>query len=252
MKVRLGMLLALVTVPMAYADIFSFAMPAGSTIGGRPVSASALIVTEPGFISITLTDLQANPTNVAQLISDFDFTLSDGATTGTLVSQAGTLVSIDKGGTSNPVSGIATGWQSNSDVSGGIQISAIGGGQPKNLIIGPGGAGGIYTNANGSISGNPAHNPFIDGTGLFTVIIPSVTADTQVLSAAFSFGDASELDVTNSDAGASNAAFSSDAALGVDVTSLDPSPVPEPASMLLLASTLGALLLGFRKRLTSR
>ena len=67
----------------ASANVMTFVTPTGATTSG-PVSASAVVTTGAGTVLIVLTDLQANPNDVAQLISDFDFVLSGGQTTGTI------------------------------------------------------------------------------------------------------------------------------------------------------------------------
>ena len=223
---RLGILLTgLITASAAYGDTFSFITPTGSMTGGGPVNAAATVVTGTGTVTITLSDLLANPTDVAQLISDFDIVLSNGATTGTLASQSGQLIEIAGNGTATLVSGNPTGWQLNSNVGGGIQISALGGGAPDDLIIGPAGPGGVYTNANGSIAGNGPHNPFIDQTGTFVLDVAGVTGSTRITSATFSFGTTA----------------------GVDIPGTPTTLTPEPTSVILLASTMGVVLLGLRK-----
>src|SRR5215831_8976119 len=84
----------------ASANTITFLTPAGATTGGGPVDALAMITTGAGTVTITLTDLQANPTDVAQLISDFDFTLSGGQTTGTLgSSSAAATITVNGNGT---------------------------------------------------------------------------------------------------------------------------------------------------------
>jgi hypothetical protein len=226
MTIRLVVLLAaLITASAAYADTFKFVTPTGSSTGGGPVNAAATVVTGTGTVTITLSDLQANPTDVAQLISDFDIVLSTGATTGTLASQSGPLISIAGNGTVSVTPGNPDHWVLNSNVGGGIQISDLSGGPPDDLIIGPAGPGGVYTNANGSIAGNGPHNPFINGTGTFVLNVAGVTGTTQITSATFSFGTTA----------------------GVDIPGQN--PVPEPSSLTLLASTLGVMLVALRKRL---
>ncbi len=146
--------LAFAAALQANANVITFVTPAGSTTGGGPVNASATITTGAGTVSIVLTDLQANPTDVAQIISDFDFTLSGGQTSGTLTSSSGQQISIAGNGTTTLGSTGSTGWGLNNNVSGGLQLDALGFIGPAGLIIGPPGAGGVYTNANGSIAGN--------------------------------------------------------------------------------------------------
>jgi hypothetical protein len=230
MKIKLGLLLTLMSASAAFANIQSFVTPAGSSTGGGPVSASALVVTGAGTVTITLTDLQANPTDVAQLISDFDFVLSNGVKTGTLASQTGSRINIDGSGNATSASGNPTGWELNT-LGAGLQLDALGGGQPKDLIIGPAGLGGVYTNANGSIAGNGPHNPFINQTGTFVVDVTGVTVDTTITSVAFSFGTTEGQFV---------------------IPGVPGSAVPEPTSVLLLGSALGVLLVGLRKRPPSR
>jgi len=206
---------------MAQANVFTFVTPTGSSTGGGPVNASATVTTNAnGTVTIVLSDLQANPTDAAQLISDFDFMLSNGATTGTLASATGQEVSIAGNG-SFVLSGAGlpfTGWQLNSNVSGGIQLSALGGGQPTHLIIGPPG-GATYSNANGSIAGNGPHNPFVFGTGTFVVTAAGVTAATNITSAVFSFGTTAGVNIP-----------------GIPGTT---PPVPEPTSLVLGATVIG-------------
>jgi hypothetical protein len=183
---------------VSQANVFTFVTPAGSTVPpapGQPVSAMATVTTGAGTVTIVLQDLLLNPTDAAQLISDFDFVLSNGATTGTLASQAGTQIDIGSGGTVTPHAGAPTGWQLNNNVSGGLQLDALGGGNPTDLIIGPPNGSGVYSNANGSIASNPAHNPFIQNTGTFVVDVAGVTAATNITSATFSFGTTAGVNV---------------------------------------------------------
>jgi len=229
MKIKFAVLTAFVAASAAYANQFTFATPTGASTGGGPVNASATVTTNAnGTVSVVLNDLQVNPTDIAQLLSDFDFVLSNGATTGTGLVQTGSTIFVAGNGTTTAGPG-ATGWQINNNVGGGIQISALGGGGPQDLIIGPPGAGGVYTNANGSIAGNGAHNPFINGQGTFTLSVAGVTASTTISSATFSFGTTA----------------------GVNIPGI-PVGTPEPISVLLLASVAGVVLLTSRKRLASR
>jgi PEP-CTERM motif len=121
------------------------------------------------------------------LISGLDFTLSTGAATGTLASSSGQQITVNGGGTFVFGSTVATGWGLNGNVSGGLQLDALGFIGPKGLIIGPPG-GSTYRNANGSIAGNGPHNPFLNQTATFVVNVTGVTASTSITGATFLFG----------------------------------------------------------------
>jgi hypothetical protein len=158
--------------------------------GGGPVSASATFTTGAGTVAISLTDLLANPGNIGQLISDLDFVLSGGQTSGTLAPAAssGLQRTVNSGGTFTDGATMSTGWGLNNNVGGGLQLDALGFVGPAGLIIGPPGGGGTYSAANGSIAGNGPHNPFIFGTATFNLSVPGVTVDSTITSVTFSFG----------------------------------------------------------------
>ncbi len=207
---------------VAHADTITFVTGSSAVdSSGDPVSAQATVVTNAnGTIMITLTDLQANPKDVGQLLSDFDFVLSNGVTSGTLSSVVGQEITVAGNGSTTLGGTSPAGWQLNNNVSGGLQLDALGGGQPTDLIIGPSGPGGIFTNANSSIAGNGPHNPFINQTATFTLAVAGVNANTTVTSATFSFGTTA----------------------GDNVPGLIPgspgthSVVPEPSSLVLLGT----------------
>jgi hypothetical protein len=207
-------------VPAAHADISTYVTPSGSAVGDGVVNASATFITGPGTVLITLTDLLANPKSVGQLISDLDFVLSNGATTGTLFSSSGQQITVNSGGTSSTGSTGVTGWGVNNNVSGGLRLNALGFVGPEGLIIGPPDGSGLYSNA-----GNGPHNPFLNQTATFVVNVSGVDATTQVTSATFSFGTTP----------------------GVNVPGTPSTSVPEPSSVLLISVVMAGLLINYRR-----
>jgi hypothetical protein len=216
----------LMTSPLNAATI-TYVTPSGSSTSGGAVNASALFNTTAGALTVTLTNLQPNITDVAQALSDLNFTFSNGLTTGTLTSSSGQQVTIAANGTTTLGPTTSTGWGLNNNVSGGLQLNALGFVGPAGLIVGPPGPGGVYTNANGSIAGNGPHNPFINQTATFTISNAAITAATLITSAVFSFGTTAGINVT-----------------GVPSTN----PVPLPGALPLFATGLGGLLLMRWKR----
>src|SRR5690349_5921901 len=98
------------------ADTITFVTPSGSSTSGGPVNVSAVFTTSAGQISITLNDLLANPTDVAQLISDLSFTLSNGAATGTLASSSAQQITDNGNGTFTLGPTASTGWGLNQNI----------------------------------------------------------------------------------------------------------------------------------------
>jgi hypothetical protein len=180
---------------LAFAGTFTFSTPSGSTDGaGDPVSASATFTTGANSLTITLSNLLVNQKDAGQLVSDLFFTLDAANASITAGQRVGTadLINIDG-------SGNVSSAGSNQDIkwlfslsSGTFHLDGLSGGPssltPAGLIIGPAGPGGVYSNANGSIAANPAHNPFADQTATFNLTINGIDAATNVTGAVFSFG----------------------------------------------------------------
>lgn len=213
----------LVSAGMAKADSITFLTPAGSSTSGGAVDAKALFTTGDGTLSIELTNLLANPRNVAELISGLGFTLTNGATSGTLASSSAQQITINEDGSYTLGSTGSTGWGLNDNVSGGLQLDALGYSGPKGLIIGPG----PYTNANRSIAGNRSHNPFLNGSANFLLNIAGVTVNTDITSATFYFGTT--------------------CGISVDGTPQVPM-VPEPSPLLLLGTGMILLVLLYKHK----
>jgi hypothetical protein len=181
----------------AKADIVTFVTPTGSTsTGGDPISASATFTTSGGTLTIVLKDLQGNPKDVAQLISDLSFTVGHG---GSLTGSAQTgatsqEITVNGNGTFSTGATLTTvaavGWvyTTSSTVDGTLDVlQGPGHAGPAHLIIGPPG-GPTYSNANGSIAGNGPHNPFLNQSATFTITGLGINDGTTVTAATFSFG----------------------------------------------------------------
>src|SRR5712692_3088103 len=169
------------TFSIGSASIVTFFTPAGSMVAGGAVSASATFNTSTGMLVVTLNDLLANPTSVAQLVSGLQFTLSGATGTGALASSNAQQITIANDGSSTTGATGPTGWGFGSFGGGLIVCVTCPGGlaqpptaQPSQTIIGPG----PYTNANASIAGNGPHNPFLNQTATFLITNATITSST--------------------------------------------------------------------------
>jgi hypothetical protein len=189
-----------ITTPAARADVFTFSTPTGSMAGGQPVSATATFTVTAGTISITLQNLQANPTSVIQALSDLDFTVGGGSlTSSSLTTSSGQEITVNDNtpGGFTLGSTVPTGWPYSSTATvGTLNDLAAGGAGPTHLIIGPPDASNAYSNANGSIAGNSSHNPFLNQSATFTIGGAGILASTAITAVTFSFGTTSGTDVT--------------------------------------------------------
>jgi hypothetical protein len=209
--------LALLTPAGADAAIIEYTTPAGSTQSGLPVNALVDITTGNGTISITLENLQANPTSVAQNLSALAITFSSPVGTAGLTSGSGQEITVNGGGTFSLGSTVAAGWALSS-ASNSVTLSDLAGGAtPGHTLIGPAGPGGFYSDANGSIAGNGPHNPFLYQTITFSISAAGVTSGTTVSGVTFSFGTSQGNNI-----------------IGVpNPDSPNVVPVPEPSSLAL-------------------
>ena len=220
------MVFALVAVSLGIATQASATMifdtPSGSSTSGGNVDAQAAFTISGTQLTITLTNLEANPGNVGQNISGLTFSLSPntGESSATLSSSSGTERTVNSGGTYSNGSSAATGWKLTA-ASSDIFLDGLSGTYtPAHTIIGPPTAG-LYSNANGSIAGNGPHNPFLEGDVQFVVTVPGMAANTTVDDVVFSFGTTAGSTVNGT-------------------------PTPEPATMSLLA--IGGVLAFFKRR----
>ena len=168
----------------------SVTFTATGTVSSYPVNAQAILTTGTNSVSISLTNLQSNPTSIAQTLSDLEFTLSttpSGAST-LQPSSVGTERTVNADKTFTDGSVVAPGWALTASGPE-LTLDLIGTATaPKHTIIGGPDAGtNMYSSANGSIAGNGANNPFLAGTVSFHLIVPGITAETTVTGVTFSF-----------------------------------------------------------------
>ena len=234
--------LVVLSLPFLAQASAIFTTSAGATVSDGAVDASATFALVNGNqLQITLTDNLANPKSVGQLISDLQFSLS-GVTGLSLSSMSSTGITINGNHTPTTDGTVNSGWIEGVFGSGFLLCVICAhedGGDPHDfpkdaapaeLIIGPG----PYTNANGSITGNSPHNPFLYQTATFTLSGTGITSSTSVSNVVFSFGTQFGSDVTGTPGGG-----------GV---TLGAGPVPEPGSATLAAGAFGILALVLRLR----
>lgn len=220
---------ALTISGIASGTTITFVTPSGSATSSGSVNASAVFATGPGTLTVTLSDLLANPTSMGQLLSNVQFALSSSLNGSANMSSSATERTVNSDNSFTEGGTVSTGWAL--QVSGGAMICMICPNNaspaptdpPSHLIIGAG----PYTNANGSIAGNGPHNAFLDETATFTISDSAITSATVASDVVFGFGTQFGSDVTGQ---VSNAAA-----------------VPENGTMLLIG--MGLILIGSFKRL---
>jgi len=140
-------------------------------------NAQAVIDTSLGSLTIELTNFLANPISIGRLVSGVRLTLDEDPTGVSLFSAAGTEINVAPGGATSGSDNVIHHW--GTTLNGGfVYLATAGlgaaGGQPFDLIIGPG----PYTNANPSITGK---NPQIDQTGTFVLTFTGLGLDRPVV-----------------------------------------------------------------------
>ncbi|MEO7142540.1 MAG: PEP-CTERM sorting domain-containing protein [Bryobacteraceae bacterium] len=220
--------------------------PTGASDGDGPLSAQVAFslshcVMSPAActLDIAITNNQASPNAAGQLISDLTFALANGTTElnspGTLQttfnSSVGTVTLAGSTHNLTATTGSTTSvgnWQfSFENNASGFLLNDLTGGQPKDMIIGPG----PYTNGNASLTN---FNPSYTGTVDFTINnFAGLSSSTTLSNVVASFGTGPD--------GFSTLACST----GCSGT-IQGGQVPEPFSLLLVSG--GLLGIGLLRR----
>jgi hypothetical protein len=216
--------------------------PAASTTSDGAVDAEASFTILNGEVKLTLTNLFQNPTADGQEISGISFKVTGASGAGSLTTiNGGDISQISKGGAyTTGVADALLRWKAN-EAGTAIDLTALSGGAPNRLIIGPDSAGGfsnvgLFNNANPSITGK--HNPNVLGSATFDIYIPGVTTSSTLSDVVFQFGTKSGSNVVNGD------------------LYMPPQPpihpnqaVPEPGSITLLGLSLATIVgIGWMRR----
>jgi hypothetical protein len=220
-KLALSALLGIAVLALAsgvQAQI-TFSTPSIATTSDGSVDATALFVEGSGKLTITLTDLQTGEHADGQLISGISFNVNSATGSGKIntVNQ-GNISSINSDGTYTAgVSDPLTRWKA-SESGKTIDLTALSGGKPNRLIIGPDSKGGF--SHGGTYNVNPSvtnHQPVVLGSATFTLTVPGITSLSTISNVMFQFGT------------------TPDSIAGVVVPSTV-TAVPEPGPMAILAA----------------
>jgi hypothetical protein len=194
----------------------TYATPNGSTDSGGNVDAQAVFSLTGDVLTIQLSSLEENPSDVYQLVSGLEFDVT-GGTKATLGSAMGVTTTIGSTGSYSPSNGKQNlpNWSLASSSGSSIDLSTFGNNSPYDMIIGPDNKGGFSGSGKYSNGGSSIHNePVVLGTATFTITVNGLNSLSQLSDVQFDFGSMPSCDTV----------------CGVKVNT--PTPVPEPATII--------------------
>ncbi len=246
-RIRFILAMGIIAVAGAlHASTFSFGTPAGATDinGTDPVAASAIFVVSGDKITLTLNNLEANPTEDAQVLDALTFQLNGQNIGGTITHSMAVTEFIDVGGakTFTPVTTNLPAWNLIDTIVGsgttvdfsfcnakvtGTNCTSTGTKPLEGGIIGAPGLGNQYSSANSTIKGSAA-NPYIFEDIVFTMTMPGGTfnsTQSSYTNLLFGYGDATG-----------------------EYEAIAGGLAPEPSSFWMMTATLGVGLAALRYR----
>ena len=214
--------LGLFAAGAASATVFSLAPVNNSN--GNQVAATANVDVTANLLTIDLTNLTGNFFAPNQILTGLTVLFATDPSSIGAFTQSGSMVNVNGNGTVSAVAGNPTHWHADF-LSGDVRVTTIGGGQPDNGIIPlePG-----VAVPNGGV-GN--FDPFIYGTGHFTVALNGLAAAPTITGVVFNFGT-------------QIGEFSAPGVPGIP-------GIPEPATWAMLIGGFGAIGAMARRRRTA-
>jgi len=173
---------------------YTFSTQPGATSNSNPVGATAVFtVMDAHDFSVTLYNTETPMRSAGQLLTDleFDYSFAQQNLNTSMTESHGQQIYVDRDGTTalghSGSTGWGFGWTGNDFLlciicTDGIRAA----GTPEDGIIGPG----PYGNANSSIAGNGAHNPYLESGATFTFHTSATlsTISNPFSNVSFSFG----------------------------------------------------------------